>query len=159
MDFLDERFWLAVSFFIFIYIAYKPVKKAVLGSLDAKINSIKAQILEAENLKKEAKLLFEKTEIQMNHLVVLRAELLHDAKITANQLIEEGNEQIEALLQRKKSETATSIERQKLQACSQIQSEFSETVIKTVTEYFKLSKNDLTKDSEIAKNLINNPKI
>jgi len=116
MDFLDERFWLAVSFFIFIYIAYKPVKKAVLGSLDAKINSIKAQILEAENLKKEAKLLFEKTEIQMNHLVVLRAELLHDAKITANQLIEEGNEQIEALLQRKKSEAATSIERQKLQA-------------------------------------------
>jgi F-type H+-transporting ATPase subunit b len=155
MHFIDERFWLALSFLIFIYLAYKPIKKAILNSLDAKIDTIKTRLTEAENLKKEAKLLLEKTEIQMNQLTILHQEMLHDAKIQTNQMIEEGTSEIETLLQRKRTEAVNAIERQKLQACSKIQSEFSDKVIKTVTEYFKLSENESLPDTEIAKNLIN----
>ena len=41
MHFFDENFWIAVSFVIFLYFAYKPIKKAIINSLDAKINEIK----------------------------------------------------------------------------------------------------------------------
>ena len=155
MHLLDERFWLAISFLIFIYFAYRPIKKAILNSLDAKISAVKTQIIEAENLKKEAKLLLEKAQIQMHNVEVLREEMLHDAKVQTNQFIEEGSDAIETLLQRKRAEAIDAIEHKKLQACSKIQSEFSATVIKTVTEYFKLSENQSLSDIEIVKNLIN----
>ena len=155
MHFIDERFWLALSFFIFIYLAYKPIKRAILNSLDAKIDAIKTRLTEAENLKKEAKLLLEKTEIQMNRLTILHQEMLHDAKIQTNQTIEEGTSEIENLLQRRRMEAINEIERQKLQACSKIQSEFSDKVIKTVTEYFKITEHESLSDTTIAKNLIN----
>lgn len=158
MHFIDERFWLTLSFFIFIYLAYKPIKKAILSSLDAKIDNIKTQLLEAENLKKEAKLLLEKTQLQMSQLTKLHDEMLHDTKIQTNHIIEEGTNEIEDLLQRRRSEALNEIERQKLQACSEIQSEFSDKVIKTVAEYFKVSENESLTDVEIAKNLINKNK-
>jgi F-type H+-transporting ATPase subunit b len=158
MHFIDERFWLALSFFIFIYLAYRPIKKAILNSLDAKIDHIKTQLLEAENLKKEAKLLLEKTQLQMSQLSNLHDKMLHDAKIQANHMIEDGTNEIENLLQRRRSEALNEIERQKLQACGEIQSEFSDRVIKTVTEYFKVSDNQSLTDVEIAKNLINKNK-
>ena len=40
IHFFDESFVIAVCFIIFIYLAYRPVKKAIIASLDARINEI-----------------------------------------------------------------------------------------------------------------------
>ena len=51
MHFFDASFVIAVCFVIFIYLAYRPVKKAILASLDARINEIKEKLSQAERLK------------------------------------------------------------------------------------------------------------
>ena len=54
----DATIWVAISFVIFLFLIYKPIKSQVSKSLDQKINELKSQITEAENLKKEAEDLF-----------------------------------------------------------------------------------------------------
>ena len=54
----DATIWVAISFIIFILLIYKPIKSQISKGLDQKINELKLQITEAENLKKEAEDLF-----------------------------------------------------------------------------------------------------
>jgi F-type H+-transporting ATPase subunit b len=50
----DSTIWVAISFFIFLVLIFKPIKSQISNGLDQKINELKSQITEAENLKKEA---------------------------------------------------------------------------------------------------------
>ena len=50
----DATIWVAISFFIFFVLIFKPIKSQISSGLDQKINELKSQITEAENLKKEA---------------------------------------------------------------------------------------------------------
>ena len=50
----DPTFWVAIAFVIFIVAAGKPLKNAMMGGLDKKIETIKAQVDEAARLREEA---------------------------------------------------------------------------------------------------------
>ncbi len=52
--FADPQFWVAVSFLLFIVAIFNPVRKILKLSLDTKIDEIKNQIKEAENIKSDA---------------------------------------------------------------------------------------------------------
>ena len=67
MHFFEENFWIAVSFVIFLYFAYKPIKKAIINSLDAKINEIKEKLAQTEKIKAETKLLLEATQKEIEN--------------------------------------------------------------------------------------------
>tara|TARA_B100001113_G_C20687996_1_gene439440 strand:- start:18 stop:512 length:495 start_codon:yes stop_codon:yes gene_type:complete len=54
----DPTIWVAISFFIFLLLIFKPIKSQISSGLDKKIDELKSQINEAENLKKEAEDLF-----------------------------------------------------------------------------------------------------
>ena len=51
--FSDPQFWVAIAFIIFVAAIFNPVRKILSSSLDAKINEIKENIEEAENLKND----------------------------------------------------------------------------------------------------------
>ena len=51
--FADPQFWVAIAFVIFLLAIFNPVRKILISSLDLKINEIKQNIEEAENLKSE----------------------------------------------------------------------------------------------------------
>jgi len=50
----DPTFWVAVSFFIAIAIAWKPLSKMILGGLDARSQKIADELDEARRLREEA---------------------------------------------------------------------------------------------------------
>ena len=52
--FADPQFWVAVSFLLFIVAIFNPARKILKLSLDTKIDEIKNQIKEAENIKSDA---------------------------------------------------------------------------------------------------------
>ena len=51
VHFFDESLVIAICFIIFIYLAYRPIKKAIVASLDARIDEIKTKLTETEALK------------------------------------------------------------------------------------------------------------
>lgn len=155
MNFLDESFWLACSFIIFVYLIYKPAKKAILNSLDTKILEVQEKILKAEKLKEDAKILFEQTEAQIKNLETLRLQMTKDNNEITEKIIQEKTKEIEEFIENKKAETIKLIENQKLAASEELQNEFCDEVIKLVSEYFQSNKNNNLLESDIAKNLMN----
>ncbi|WP_253308168.1 MULTISPECIES: ATP F0F1 synthase subunit B [unclassified Rickettsia] len=156
MHFLDESFWLAISFILFLYLLYRPIKKVILNSLDAKILEVQEKVLKAEKLKDDAVLLFEQTRKQLEILEVLRNQMLQEGQKHTEEIVKEKNKEIEEFLERKKIEVVKLIENQKNQASQTLQIEFCDQVIELVLAYFQSSKSTDFLDSDIAKNLMNN---
>ena len=80
MHFFDENFWVAISFILFVYFAYKPVKKAIINSLDVKIDDIKQKFAESEKIKTEAKLLLEEIQKEMMNFEEYKKQIINKAK-------------------------------------------------------------------------------
>lgn len=53
----DPAFWTALAFVIFVVLLYRPVKKALLGALDGRIEAIRTEVEEAQRLREEAQAL------------------------------------------------------------------------------------------------------
>ena len=65
---IDATFWVAVSFFIFIGILiYFKIPQKVENVLNESINSIKNQVVEAEKLKEEAKIILSEHEKRISN--------------------------------------------------------------------------------------------
>lgn len=154
MHFLDESFWLAISFIIFVYLIYRPAKKAILKSLDTKVLEVQERVLKAEKLKDDAKLLFEQTEEQINNLEALQLQMTKENNEITEKIVQEKTKEIEEFLEHKKVETIKLIESQKLLASKELQDEFSDEVVKLVSEYFHSTKNNNLSETDIAKNLM-----
>ena len=76
----DPQFWVAVAFVIFIFAIFKPVKKMITSSLDAKISEIKNQIEEAENLKNETKTTLSDIKKRQNEVKIEIENIHNNAK-------------------------------------------------------------------------------
>ncbi|MCC8377179.1 MAG: F0F1 ATP synthase subunit B [Rickettsia endosymbiont of Graphium doson] len=154
MHFLDESFWLAISFIIFVYLIYRPAKKAILKSLDTKVLEVQERVLKAEKLKDDAKLLFEQTKEQIKNLEALQLQMTKENNEITKKIVQEKTKEIEEFLEHKKVETIKLIESQKLLASKELQDEFSDEVVKLVSEYFHSTKNNNLSETDIAKNLM-----
>ncbi len=157
MHFLDERFWLAISFCIFVYLAYRPIKRAILGAIDAKILDIKTRILEAEKINHDASLLFKEVQKQVENLSNIREQVLREGQEATDILVAEHTKNIEDFLERKKKETLCLIQTQKSKASLDIQAEFTDKILKLVAIYLTSSKERLD-DVQVARQLMDNTK-
>lgn len=156
VHFFDESLVIAICFVIFIYFAYRPVKKAIVASLDARINEIKTKLAETEALKKEAKLLLDEIKHEMEAFEIRKKSILESADIISTQrLIETRKKEMELMLTRKKDSAIKSIENQKEKASDQMRAEFIETVTKVVRAYLIETKNNSVSDEEIIARLMN----
>ena len=113
MHFFDENFWIAVSFIVFLYFAYKPIKKAIINSLDAKINEIKEKLAQTEKIKAEAKLLLEETQKEMENFEEYKQQIINKAKASTEKLIEKRTKEMEIALTRKSEEAIKLIENER----------------------------------------------
>ncbi|AAU03594.1 F0F1 ATP synthase subunit B [Rickettsia typhi] len=151
MNFLDESFLLAVSFVIFIYLIYRPAKKAILNSLDTKIIEIQEKVLKAKKLKEDAALLFEQTKVQIQKLEALRSQMIEESDKATQKIIQDKTKAMEEFLEQKKADAIQLIQNQKLIASKDLQDEFCDEVITLVSKYFRSVQ---LSERSIAKNLM-----
>jgi F-type H+-transporting ATPase subunit b len=149
MHFFDESFVVAVCFVIFIYLAYRPVKKAIIASLDARIEEIKQKLAQAEKLKADAKSLLDKVEKELGDFEVRKKDILESAQNSIERLVETRNKELSLLLARKKDSAIKAIDNEREKASDILRSEFTETVLKLVKTYLTQTKNNDVSDQEI----------
>jgi len=152
--FLDENFVVAVCFIIFIYLAYRPVKKAIVSSLDARIHEIKQKLAETEKLKQDAKLILNEIEQEMAKFEERKKSILESAKNSTQRLIDTKAKEMDLLLKRKKDSAVKSIENERVKASNIMRTEFTDTVLNMVRSYLVETKNNSTSDEEILNNFI-----
>jgi len=149
MHFFDESFVVAVCFVIFVYLAYRPVKKAIIASLDARIEEIKQKLTQAEKLKADAKSLLDKVEKELGDFEVRKKDILESAQNSIERLVETRNKELNLLLARKKDSAIKAIDNEREKASDKLRSEFTETVLKLVKTYLTQTKNNDVSDQEI----------
>ena len=154
MHFFDASFVIAVCFVIFIYLAYRPVKKAILASLDARINEIKEKLSQAERLKKEAKSLLDEVEKELGRFEARKKDILASAQNSIERLVETKNKEIGLLLARKKDSAIKAIDNEREKASDSLKIEFTETVLNLVKSYLVQTKNNAVSDQEIIERFI-----
>ena len=153
MHFIDENFWVGISFLIFLYFAYRPVKKAIINSLDSRIRDIKETLSQAEKLKNEAKLLLEQTEQEVRYFEEYNQQALSSAVQSTERLVEAKTKEMENAITRKSDLVKNLIENEKTKAFNKLKDEFTNNVISLVTSYLKESKNNNISNEEIINKL------
>lgn len=154
IHFFDESFVIAICFVVFIYLAYRPVKKAIVASLDARIDEIKTKLAETEELKRDAKVLLDEIKQEMQVFEERKKSILESADTSTQRLVETRTKEMELMLARKKDSAIKSIDNQKDKASDQMRAEFTDAVLKTVRTYLTETKNNLVSDEEIITNLL-----
>ncbi|MBA2628698.1 MAG: ATP F0F1 synthase subunit B [Rickettsiaceae bacterium] len=154
IHFFNESFVIAVCFIIFIYLAYRPIKKAIIAALDARINEIKEKLAKAERLKEEAKSLLDEVENELNEFETRKKDIIANAQNTIKRLVETKNKEISLLLARKKDSAIKAIDNEREKASDSLKLEFTETVLNLVKSYLVQTKNNTVSDQEIIERFI-----
>ena len=84
--FEDPKFWLTVSFILFVILMIKPFKSMMIGGLDQKIEEIKSNINSSLKSFSEAEVKLKEAEKQTEDLDNKIQELLNSAKSQAETL-------------------------------------------------------------------------
>ena len=111
--FEDPKFWLTVSFILFVILMIKPFKSMMIGGLDQKIEEIKSNINSSLKSFSEAEVRLKEAEKQTEDLDNKIQELLNSAKSQA--------ETISKNIVDKTSQTISSKEKNSLERIKQIE--------------------------------------
>ena len=111
--FEDPKFWLTVSFILFVILMIKPFRSMMIGGLDQKIEEIKSNINSSLKSFSEAEVKLKEAEKQTEDLDNKIQELLNSAKSQA--------ETISKTIVDKTSQTISSKEKNSLERIKQIE--------------------------------------
>lgn len=154
LHYFDESFIVAICFLIFVFWAYRPIKKAIVNSLDARIEEIKVTMHNAQKLRDDAKIILEQIKMEIEHLESRKQEIINSAEISTNYLIQTKSKEIDMQVHRMRDSAIKSIDSLKNNASKELQEEFTEHVMDLVQSYLKESDNNKTSNQEIVKLLL-----
>ena len=117
---LDPTAWVAVSFFLFVLAVFRPAKKAILSGLDKKIDQIKAEIEEAQELREEAEALLASYHRKQREALQEAEAIVSRAQDDATRLRREAEGSIEAALKRQEELATEKISQLEAAAISRI---------------------------------------
>ncbi|MBL8704447.1 MAG: F0F1 ATP synthase subunit B [Rhodospirillales bacterium] len=107
--FSNPTFWVGVGFVLFVVLAWKPLSKAILGTLDERAAKIKAQIEEAERLRAEAQTIL--AEYKAKHARALQEAqaIVAAAQDEAKRIAAEASVSLDAALKRREQQALDKI--------------------------------------------------
>ena len=163
---INATFWVAISFFIFCgALVYLKVPQKINTSLIEKINEIKKEIENAENLKKEAKALLSNYESKIDKSKKETQEIITAAKKESEKNILEKTEKFHQFIEDRKKITEQKILQMKENALKDIKNTSIKISMQTVKHIIKnsIDKSKLEKlyirSLEETKIALKNPKV
>lgn len=118
---LDPTAWVAIAFVLFVIAVFKPAKNAILSGLDAKIDEIKAQVEEAQQLREEAEALLATYQRQQREALQEAEDMVARAEEDAGRLRAEAEKDLEAALKRQEGLAAEKIAQAEAAAVARVQ--------------------------------------
>ena len=145
---IDATFWVAVSFFIFIGILiYFKIPQKVENVLNESINSIKNQVVEAEKLKEEAKIILSEHEKRISNSKAEIKKMITAANDDAEKNIIKTNSNFHNMMENRKKAADQRIKQMRDQAFRDIKNTAVKITIQSVERLLKnsIDKNKLDK--------------
>ena len=98
----DPTFWVAFVTIVFMILAFKPIKNALVGILDSRISDIKETLEEANRLKDEAKEILAQAERKLSKSEEDTKEIVSHAKEGSRNIIANTKSKLEKDVENRK---------------------------------------------------------
>jgi F-type H+-transporting ATPase subunit b len=98
---LDPKFWVAVSFVLFLILAWKPLIAKILAALDGRAARIRAEIDEATKLRQEAEAMLREAKARREAAAAEAEQILAHAREEAKLVSTEMAEELAAAMKRR----------------------------------------------------------
>lgn len=154
MHFMDESFWIAICFVLFIFLVYRPMRKAITTSLDSRIEEIKSTMEQTQKLRDDARIILEQIELEMKSFESRERSILESAESSTAKMVEHKTKEIDMQINRMRDSAAKSILTMQTKASKDLKEEFTQHVMTLVRTYLAKSDNNSTGTEEIINNLL-----
>ena len=118
----DPTFWVAVAFVIFVIAVFKPIKGALIGGLDAKIEEIRREVEEAEKLREEAQSLLANYQRRQRQAMQDAENIVARAKEEAGRHHAEADEAMKEMVCRQEEQAREKIAQAEAAAIQEVKS-------------------------------------
>lgn len=141
--YLSAEFWVAIAFFLVVFVIYKPLKKAFQNILTERISRIKQEFEEAETLKLDAQKNYANYERKLLKIEDEINEIIKEENINIEEHKKQKIKELDLLLKQKQREVDGRLEVAYERAGTKINSAITE---KTINIIYSIIKTKLTKD-------------
>ena len=145
---IDATFWVAVSFFIFLgVLIYFKIPQKIASALSDSINTIKAEVDDAESLKEESKNILSEYEKKISNAKAEVKQMIDAANDDSDKNVLKTNEEFYIQMENRKKNTEDRIKQMKNQALKDIKNAAVKISIQAVEILLKnsLDRNKLNK--------------
>lgn len=150
----DPKIWFTIAFCIFIFLAYRPMKNALLKYLDDEISQIRTNLLDAEELKKDAVRLVESLKLSLSNFEAESLSLIKTTQDQNNIMIEESKKELDLIISRKEEEFLQRMNQIKLDAKLEIRNILQQETHILTEKYITQNRKSFPGDVKIASNFI-----
>jgi F-type H+-transporting ATPase subunit b len=150
----DPKFWLAVSFSIFVLLMIKFVMPLIIKALDGKVKQIADDIKQAEKMKAEAQKLLKDAQRYYEDSVKQSDLLIKDAQDESKKIIKDYKTAVESEIDKKISSASERIKAQEDRVVREIKTKIVESAVEAIQDNFTKIADDKSLD-EATKNSIN----
>ncbi len=132
MIFSDPKFWLAISFLIFLALIIKYALPKIISILDSKSQQIAKQISDAQQMKERAEGLLLAAKKYHEESLLYCQKLIENAKDDATKLLTDAQQSMEQELSKKTALAKERIALEEARAIREIKSSIIQAAIKTI---------------------------
>lgn len=147
----DTNIWVAISFALFVFVAFKLGRKSIIDGLDNKIEAIRTEIQTAESLRMEAQELLAQYQRKQRDAEKEAAQILANAKEHARRIQEAAEVELVDAMSRREAQLSDRLKRIEQNAMAEIQGHAAELAVAATTEIIAR-----TLDEKTAKALADN---
>jgi len=137
-------FFVAVSFVIFVALAFKPVGKFLTGALDERARKIKDELGEALRLKEEAQALLASYQRKQREVADQSEQILAEAEKEAERILKDSSRELEEALNKRVDVAMQKIANYEAAVIQQVKNNSIDIAISTVRSVIM---ENLTKDA------------
>lgn len=149
----DARFWIAVSFAIFMAIFAKVVLPFILKGLDARASAIETQLEQANKLRAEAEALLADSKRKQEAAEKEAQSLVKQAKKDADALLKAAETELKQAIERRTAQAEENIKRAETDAVQQIRTQLVDIATETARQVIVAQLKDQKEDPAIARAL------
>ena len=156
MEFLqDTNVWVALSFFVFIILAFKFGKTSVLNMLDGKIEAIKTELETAESLRVEAQELLAQYQRKQRDAMKESEHIVATAKAQAEEFQKQSENDLQDLMDRRELQLEARLARMEESAIKEMHDYAGELAINAAGKLIADTLDKKTDEALIEKSIAN----
>ena len=130
----DERFWLAVAFFSFLFLVIKHVAPIIAKQLDSKSKQIAEELLAAKEAKEKAEKILAASEARYQEAIVFADKLIKDSSIEAQKYFDHALKLAETEIAKKMVAVENRIKHEQESAVREIKVKIIDSALRVVQD-------------------------